>query len=134
MAVVGEILGDQLLGVVDDAHGGDGVEPQVGADHERLGIRIADAAEAAAAAEGAEVVFKFGAEGRVGNGMDLPFAARVPVPDGHTGIPGTQVAVVVRPEEHIQHHIAVRDRPEESAHQAKKSLDRVMGSIYSPSL
>ena len=135
MAVLGEIVLHQGLGVVDEADGHDAVDAQMGADQQGLGIGVADAADAAGAAlELGEVVFKLGAEGRVGDGMDLPLIAALVAPDHHAGVPGTQMAVVVRSEEHVQHHIAVGNRAEITAHQAKNSLDSVMGSMYLPSL
>ena len=134
MPVVGKVSVDQLLGVVDLPHGGDGVKPEVGADQQRLGVGIRDAADADGSGKLVQVFLKFGAEGRVRDGMDLPLAAALAAPDRHAGVPGAEVAVVVRPEEHVQHHIAVRDRAEESAHYAKNSSDRVIGSMYLPSL
>ena len=134
MAAVGEIVRHQLLGIVDLPHGGDGVGAQVRADQQGLGVGIADAADADAAGKVRQILFKAGAEGGVGNGVDLPGAALVRAPHRHAGAAGAQVAVIVRAEEHIHHHIAAGNRAEETAHYAKNSLDRVIGSMYCPSL
>ena len=90
MAMVGKVPGDQVLGVVDDADGRERVEAQMRANEQRLGVGVADAADAAAAGQLAEIVFKFGAEGRVADGMDLPVAAALRVPDGHAAVAGAR--------------------------------------------
>ena len=58
VALAGEVLLYKSLGVVDYAHGGDGVEPQVRTYQQGLGVGVADAADAAAALEIRQVVFK----------------------------------------------------------------------------
>ena len=185
-----EVVLHQGLGVVDDAHGGDGVHPQVGAHQQGLGVGVADAADAGAAVEVRQVLFKFGAEGGVFDGVDLPLEAVLLIVNNHASPAGAQMGVVVHAEENVKGHVALGDRAEESAHeraslfftlgketpdggarsrrvkcgvrashrgpppvkirwcrpvrrrrpnpwsgaQAKNSLDRVMGSIYCPSL
>ena len=42
--------------------------------------------------------------------------------------------MIVRAEEDVHHNVAVGDRAEETAHYAKNSPDRVIGSMYCPSL
>ena len=81
-----------------------------------------------------EIILELGAEGGVGNAVDLPLEAVLPVPDGHPRVAGPQMGMVIGPEKDVQHHIAVRDRAEKAAHYAKNSWDRVMGSMYSPFL
>ena len=106
VAVVGEVAVHQGLGVLDDAHGGDGVQPQVGAHQQGLGVRVADTADAGAAPEPGQILLELGAEGGVLNVVDLPVkAGSVPVIDGHAAPAGAQVGVVVRAEEHVQHHV-----------------------------
>ena len=51
LALLLETLLHQRLGVVDDAHGGDGVETQMGTDQQRLRVGVADTADAAGAGE-----------------------------------------------------------------------------------
>ena len=130
MAVVGEIGFHKLLGIVDDTHGGDGVKSQVGPDQQGLGIRIGDAADAAAAVEVRQVPLELGAEGGVLNVVDLPLEAAGLVVDGHAAPAGAQMRVVVHTEENIKHAISLGDRSKKPAHYAKNSLERVMGSMY----
>ena len=134
VAVVGKIGPHQLLGIVDLADGGDGVNPEVGAHQQRLGIGVADAADAARALEVRQILFKAGAEGGVCDGVDLPVKAVFPAPDRHPGVAGAEMAVVVGAEEDIQDHVAPGDGAEETAHYAKKRRESVIGSTYSPSL
>ena len=131
MAVIGKVGVYQLLCVVDLAHGGDGIEAEVGTHQKRLGIGIADAADAAAAAfEVRQIFFKFGPERGVGDGVDLPLAAVFRTPDRHPGIAGAEMAVIVGTEEDIQDDVTSGYRAEKAAHQAKKSSESVIGSIY----
>ena len=51
MARIGEVGLHQFLSVIDDAHRGDGVQPQVGTHQQRLRIHIRDAADAAVSME-----------------------------------------------------------------------------------
>ena len=135
MPVIGKIRVDQLLVIVDLPDGRDGVQPQVRADQQRLRVGIADAAEAARTGMKArEILFKLGSERGVRDGMDLPGKTVFRAPDRHTGVPRAEVAVVVRAEKHVQSHIAPRNGAEKPTHQAKKSSDSVIGSIYLPSL
>ena len=115
VAVVGEVALHQLLGVVDDAHGGDGVQPQVGAHQQGLGVRVADAADAAAAVELGDVLFKLGPEGGVLDVVDLTLEAALPVVDDHAPPAGAQVGVVVHAEEHVQHAVLLGDGSKKSA-------------------
>ena len=107
MAVVGKIPLDQLLGVVDDAHRGDGVQSQVGPYQQGLGVSVADAADAAAPVEIGQILLKLGAEGGVLNGVDLPLEPIFGVMDDHAAPPGAQVGVIVHSKEDIQGHILV---------------------------
>ena len=76
MSVVGEIGIDQLIDVVDDTHRADGVQAQMGAHQQRLGVGVADAAHADVALELMQRAFKFRAEGGVFNIVDLPDAEK----------------------------------------------------------
>ena len=107
MAVVGKIPLDQLLGVVDDAHRGDGVQSQVGPYQQGLWVSVADAADAAAPVEIGQILLKLGAEGGVLNGVDLPLEPIFGVMDDHAAPPGAQVGVIVHSKEDIQGHILV---------------------------
>ncbi len=117
VAVVGKVALHQLLGVLDDAHGGDGVQPQVGAHQQGLGIRVADAANARLPMEGGQVLFELCTEGSVLNIVNLPVkACSFFVVDGHAAPAGAQMGVIVRAEEHIQHHVPFRNRAKKTAH------------------
>ena len=59
-ALTAEIRLNQLLGVVDDTHGGNGEQPQMRADQQGLGVRVADAADAAGAVEFGHVLLELG--------------------------------------------------------------------------
>ena len=116
MAVVGEVFLDQLLRVVDDAHGGDGVKPQVGPHQQGLGVGVADAADAALAVKLGQVLFKFGSERSVLNGVDLPLEAVLLIVDQHAAPAGPQVGVVVHSEENVQGHVLVCYCAKKAAH------------------
>ena len=101
------------------------------ANQERLGIGVADAADAAAAAfEVSQVFFKLGPEWGVGDGMNLPLAAVLRTPDRHPGIACAEMTVIVGTEENVKNDVAPGYRAEKTTHQAKKSSESVIGSIY----
>ena len=62
MAVVREILGNEIIAVGDDTHGGDTEQSQMGTHQQRLGIGVGNAADAAFSVEIVDVFFKLGAE------------------------------------------------------------------------
>ena len=128
VAVVGEIALHQRVGVVDDAHGGDGVQPQVGAHQQGLGVGVADAADGGTAVELGEILVELGAEGGVLDVVDLPLEAVLPVIDRHASPLGAQVGVVVGAEEHVQHAVMPGDRAEKSAHAYLSPIRRRMTS------
>ena len=134
MPVVGEIGIDQLVDVVDDTHRADGVQAQMGAHQQRLWVGVADAAHADVALELMQRAFKFRAEGGVFNIVDLPDEPGLRPVNHHAAPAGTQMGVVVRAEKYVQSHIPVGDRSKITAHYAKNSWERVMGSMYWPSL
>ena len=116
MAPLGEIGLDQLVGVADDANHGDGVKPQVGAHQQGLGVRVADAADAALPVEIRQVVFKLGAEGGIFNVVNLTLETVFTVIHDHTGPAGAQVGVIVRTEENVQYRVAPGYGAEKAAH------------------
>ena len=103
--VVGKILIYKSLGIIDDAHCRDRIDPEVRAHQQRLRIGIADAADAARTAKIIEVVLEFGPERRVRDRVDLSAEPVLFVPHTHTGISRTEMAVVVRTEKYIQYRL-----------------------------
>ena len=93
---------DQRLCIVDGANDANGVGAQVGADKQRLGLAVADAADGRRALHAVQHVSKAGAEGGTFNAVDLPLKPDLVVIGGHTRAAGAQVGVVVRAEEHVQ--------------------------------
>ena len=106
----------QVVRVVDDTHGGDGVNAEAGADHQRLGVRVADAADAGAAVEASQILLEFGPEGGVLNGMNLTLESVLPVEHDHAATPGAQMGVIVHAEENVERRVPLRDRAKKSAH------------------
>ena len=106
----------------------------MGAHQQRLRVGIADAADPARSGKISEILIKSGAEGGVRDGMDLPVKSRFLIPDRHACIFGAQMAVIVRAEKDVHNDVAPGDGAEEAPHQAKKSSESVMGSMYLPSL
>ena len=124
---------DELGGVVDDAHGGDGIKPQMRAHQQRLRIAVRNTADGAAAVEAVYVGLEFRAEGCGFDVVDLPLEGAA-IAHGHAAPAGAQMGVVIHPEENVKTDVAVGDRAEKPAHYAKNSSERVMGSMYFPSL
>ena len=133
LALVGEISLHQLVGVVDDADRHDGVQAQMGAHEQRLGVAVADAAEPRVAAEVREVPLKLRPKGRIFNVVYLALEALLLVKEHHSAAARAEVRMIVRAEKDIQRDIAVRDRAEKAPHYAKNSSESVMGSMYFPS-
>ena len=78
----GEGFLHQLFCIVDNAHGGDGEHPQVGAHQQRLRVGVGNAADTGVSTEFGHVVVKFRAEGGIFNAVDLPLEALFPVVEG----------------------------------------------------
>ena len=133
LALVGEVVVHQLVGVVDDADRHDGVQAQMGAHEQRLRVAVADAAEPRVAAEVREVPLKLRPKGRIFNVVYLALEALLLVKEHHSAAARAEVRMIVRAEEDIQRDIAVRDRAEKAPHYAKNSSESVMGSMYFPS-
>ena len=100
-AAEGEVLLRQLLGVVDDADGADGVEPQVRADQQGLGIGVRDAADGGVAEHFRPDMLEFGAERGIFNVVDLPLQAVLRIVGRHARAASTQMRMVVRAEKDV---------------------------------
>ena len=116
MAVVGEVLRDERLAVVDDADGGKGVKSQMGTHEQGLRIGVADAADAAAAVEFVQVLFKLGAERGIFDRVNLPLEAVLFVMDQHAAAAGTQMRVIVDAKEYVQNDVLFGDGAKETTH------------------
>lgn len=81
-----------------------------------------------------EIFFKLRTERSVGYGVNLPLTAVLLAPDCHTGIPGAEMTVIIGTKEDVQYDISFGNRTKETSHQAKKSSESVIGSMYLPSL
>ena len=133
LALFRKIVLHQLVGIVDDTDRHDGVEAQMRAHEQRLGVAVADAAKARVTAEIRKVALELRPEGGVLNIMDLPLEALFPVKENHTTPACAEVGMIVRAKEDVQGNIAVGYRSEKAAHYAKNSSESVMGSMYLPS-
>jgi hypothetical protein len=102
-----EVGPDQLVGVVDDAHGGNGKEAQVGADQQGLGVRVADAADAAGAVEFGHVLLELGSKGCIFDVMDLALEAVLLIVNDHAPPAGAQVGVVVHAEKEVENAVVL---------------------------
>ena len=116
VAVFRKMLLHQLLVVVDDPHGGDGIQSQMGPDQKGLGVCIADAADPHGAMEFRNIALELGSERCALDAVDLPLEAVLLIIDDHAASPCAQVGMVIHPEEHIQNHVFPGDRAEKSAH------------------
>ena len=116
-AAEGQVLVDQLIGIVDDPHRADGVGSQLGTNQQRLGIGIADTADHRGALHFFENMLKLGSEGGVFDVMDLPLQAFLGIPGRHTAAAGAQVGMVIHAEEHIHHTIQLGCDSKKSSHE-----------------
>ena len=105
--VVAEVAFDELVGVVDDAHGRDREEPEVGPQQERLRIVVRDAVDAAVALHVRDVGLEPGAKRRVRDVVDLTLEALFRVVDRHAAELGAEVGVVVDAEEGVENDVAL---------------------------
>ena len=117
MSVVGEIGADQLLGIIDASYRADGEQAQVGTHQQRLGIRVADAADTAAAVEIGDVFLKLGSERCILNVVDLAMETALTVVDGDTAAQSAEVRVIVRAEKNVQDAIFLGDCTEKASHE-----------------
>ena len=116
VAVVGEIGLDQLVGVVDDAHRGDGIQTKVGPHQQGLGVGVTDAADTGAAVKVGQVPLELGAEGGVFDVVDLALKAVLLIEHDHAAPAGAQVGVVVHSEENIKGDVPLRDGAKKTSH------------------
>ena len=79
----GEKLGNEFLGVLDDADGAQGIGAEIGADQQGLGIGIGDASDAGGADHFTEGLGKACAEGGILNVVDFPLESHLRVPGRH---------------------------------------------------
>ena len=66
--------------------------------------------------------------------MDIPLEPIIRIISSHTGALRSQMGMIVNAEENVLYAVLMSCDPEETAHQAKNSSERVMGWIYFPSL
>ena len=88
----------------------------MGAHQQGLGVRVADAADAALPVEIRQVVFKLGAEGGILYIVNLTLETVFAVIHDHAGPAGTQMGVIVRAEENVQYCVAPGYGAEKAAH------------------
>jgi len=110
-----EGLALQLGHIGDPCDGDEGKVAQVGPDHQRLGVVVADHPDAHAARELGQIGFELGAEVIVLDVVNRPFDP-VGIPDGHTAAAGAEVEMIIRPVEDIRNTIRCRDHAEKSTH------------------
>lgn len=96
MDLVTQLLGGQLLQVGNPAHHDHGKLPQVGVDDDRLGIGVADHAQAHSALKTVQAGFKFGTEIGIFQTVDGPVEAALPVGDQPAPL-GSQMGQVICP-------------------------------------
>jgi hypothetical protein len=77
------------------------------ANQKRLRIRVADTPDPDVSGEVRKIFLKAGAEGGIGDGVDFSGAATVFVQHSHSRTPGSEMAVIICAEKHIQHNVAV---------------------------
>ena len=106
----------QLLGIVDNAHGGNGKQPQVGANQQGLGIGVADAADAGGTVKIVQIRLKLGAEGGIFDAVDLPLKAVLAVMNDHAAPAGTQVGVVIHTEKNVKGHVSLGNGAKKASH------------------
>ena len=115
-AAEGQVLAKQCFRIINDANGADGIGAQLGADQQRLGIGIGNAANGCTALHFAENSIEFGTEGGILDIMNLPLQAQLLVISSHTAPAGTQVRMIVGAEEHIQNAVPVGNCAKETTH------------------
>ena len=105
---LGILMLDQLLNqlgfIVDDPHRADGKMTLPAVNRQRLGFRIADAADTHVSFHGVRFLFKFCPEGGILYAVNGPVKARWSV-NAHTSCFRSQVGMVVRSEKQIHHTI-----------------------------
>ena len=116
MAGCGKGFGNDILGVPDQAHVGNGEHSQVGADQQGLGVGIGNGTDAGGAVHFFQVTFKLGAERGSFDIVDLALKTFLGIVKSHAAALGSQVRVVVSAEENIILAVFTGDSPEETTH------------------
>ena len=101
-----EVLG-QAVDILDGPDRDNGIGPEMGADHHRLVVVVADHPDPGAASETGQVVLELAAELGVADVVDHPVDGAV-AEDGHASPLGAQVRVVVGTEEQVAHALVLR--------------------------
>ena len=109
-------LGDDILGIVDDAHISNRKHAKMAADQQGLGIRIGDTANTHAAVHFIQVTFKFRTEGGIFDVMDLTLEAGFRIIEGKTTAFCSQVGMVVRTKENIILAVFAGNSPKKTTH------------------
>ncbi len=111
-------VGCQLGPVVDFRHGGNAESPQVGSDNQRLGIIVADYADALVSLQVRELGLEFRPEIAVFNILDGLCHAPA-VFHSHSAPFGAQVGMVIRSVKQIHGAVRLQGASEQSAHICK---------------
>ena len=104
------------------------------ADKQRLRVRVADAADTEMTVHLLAHSFEFSAEGRIRDIVYIPLEPIIRIIRSHAGALRSQMGMIVNAEENVLYAVLMSCDPKETAHQAKKSSESVMGWMYSPSL
>ena len=110
-----EVLLHELVGVVDAADRGQREHAEVTAHEQRLRVGVGDASDARVAVEAGKVTLEPRSKRRVLDRVNLALEAAVVVINQSRAL-RPQVRVVIHPEEHVIHHIALTRRAEKTAH------------------
>ena len=107
-----ERLLHQLFHIVNASHRGDGIIAQMRAYDQRLGIRIADAADSHRPRHFPHVPLKLCAEWGILDIMNRPVEAGLRIIHRHTAPPGAEVGVIVHAEKQIGDTAVTRNHAE----------------------
>ena len=107
MAVIGKVLFNELLRVVDYADGRYSIKTEMRADEQRLRISVAYASNAAAAFEIAKIIFEFRPERGVFDVVDLALKASISIIDGHSAAASAEMGMIVYAEKNVEHAISL---------------------------
>ena len=88
----------------------------MGADQQGLGVGVADAADAGAAVEFCQVLFKLGAEGGVFDGVNLALEAVFGVMDNHAAPACAQMGVVIHSKKNVKGDVLCGDGSKKATH------------------
>ena len=110
-------LPEELLLIIDLSDGRDGVAPMLGAEQERLGVIVGDAADPEIPPHLVQLRGKFSPEGRISDIMDRATEAVLPVKGRETAPPGAKMRMIIRPEEKIEDTVFLQRRRKKTAHE-----------------